>query len=461
MLTILHTNDLHSHTNILPRLAALIQRERQRAPSALLVDACDMAMDRPVQGLNVKLARALRYDALTTGNYENEVRAGRAALAQIGASCVVANIAPGALGFETTPFLLRDVNCIRVALLGLTTAPVYPIGHPLHRPNAEEVFVSDPLEAARDWVPRLRVRADLLIVLSHLGLRGDVKLAQAVPGIDLIIGGHSHHRLPSLLRIGATHIAQAGVNGAYLGVIDVRQRAGGFQLEGRLAPVWQEVEPDRKFAEDIRAFIAQNAPAELEAWGKTDSDCWADPWQENAWANFVTDSLRAHAEADICFFKAGSLIPALDAGLVRKWDVEQCINMEPEDLVRMTLSGEAVRAICEHSVADLPWDDSAHVARNFCMPGNTLIHASGIEATYDLQAPRGERARRLLVGGQPLDPARRYTVAVPEFLAKGYSGFHWFRDGGERHVVGSQRAVMRAALQSCHSLPPLDGRLRF
>jgi 2',3'-cyclic-nucleotide 2'-phosphodiesterase (5'-nucleotidase family) len=130
--------------------------------------------------------------------------------------------------YLNSSYLIREIRGIRLAILGLTTPSPYPAGHALHRPQAEEVPVEDAVEAARQWVPQLCQHAELVVVLSHLGLRHDIRLALEVPGIHLIIGGHSHHRLPSALRIGTTHIAQAGGGGIYLGVIDVEARGGGF-----------------------------------------------------------------------------------------------------------------------------------------------------------------------------------------------------------------------------------------
>ena len=128
---------------------------------------------------------------------------------------------------------------------GLTTPPVYPAGHPLHRRNAQEVPVDDAVTTAQHWVPQLRAAADVVVVVSHLGLRRDVELAATVPGIDLIIGGHSHHRLPTLLPIGRTTIAQAGIGGAYLGVITVTSAVGtGTELRVEL--------PDRSGIESER-----------------------------------------------------------------------------------------------------------------------------------------------------------------------------------------------------------------
>jgi 2',3'-cyclic-nucleotide 2'-phosphodiesterase (5'-nucleotidase family) len=457
MITIAHTNDLHGHDGMLPRLAALIRRERQRSPDMLLLDAGDMGIDDSLGSLSIDILRTFGYDAITSGNHENEVRSGRAALARLGVPCLVANVGPNALGFDTPPYLMRRVDGLAVAILGLTTAPVYPIGHPLHRPNADEIPVTDPLAAAQAWVPYLRPQADLLVVLSHLGLRRDLVLARAVPGIDLIVGGHSHHRLASPLYIDDTAIVQAGMFGAYLGVVDIERAPNGFHFRSRLEPIWQDVEPDVEITRRIDSALALHLPDGLAVHGQTDG-CWADPWQENAWANFVTDAFRTHSGADIAFTKASSVLPALDPGPLREWDLNCAVDLRDDMLIGLSTRGDAIRAICEHSVGELADDEGLQTGGEHRLPANPMLQCSGLRLKYDLRRPSGSRVLRIQTDSGDLDSARHYRVVTNAFLAKGYSGFHWFPETAPHSVAGSMRRALLESLLHTDRLPPIDGR---
>jgi 5'-nucleotidase len=467
MVAILHTNDLHNCVGMIPRLSALVARERQCSPDALLLDAGDAALGGQDADLGVGLLKSLRYDALVTGNAENDVPEHRVNFSRVGAPVVVANIASGALGFPTVPYLIRDVGGTRLAILGLTALSPYPPGHRLHRPNAQEVPVHDAVEAACRWVPDLVDQADLVVVLSHLGLRDEVHLALQISGIDLIIGGHSHHRLPSLLRVGSTHIAQAGSGGAYLGVLSIETSGDGPQFSGRLEPVWQNIVEDEEAAGATLAYLTKRRPDALEIVGSTLEGCWADPWVENSWANFVTDRLCEYSGADIAFYGAMSVIPALDPGEVTLWDLGRCMPGAEWDeamgiggIVRMQLSGEAILEICEHSVSHLARDLHPQVPPQFCLPVG-LLHASGLRVVFDLLRPQGERVAHLSVGGDAVDTRRIYSVATSGFLAKGYSGYRWFREGAGREVLDSVRSFAQASLREGTPLPELDGRLQF
>ena len=468
MLTILHTNDLHGNLAVLPRLAALIARERARDPEALLLDAGDFALSGPSASLGVQLLSGLGYDAIAPGNAENDVPEQRAALARIGAPVLAANLAGDTADYPARPWIIRSVAGRRIAILGLTTPPayqattLYPTSHPFRRLPAESTPVGDPLSAAQHWVPRLRRQADLVVVLSHLGLWHDVQLAAQVPGIDLIVGGHSHHRLPQLIQIGATAIAQAGVAGAYLGVIAIAEQDGRLHYNGRLEPVWQAIDADGEVRRQIDTYLEQHMPEGLEIIGRTQG-CWADPWRENRWANFVTDRLREYAGADLCLYKASMLIPALDPGSLTAWDLAQSFPSTGElgDLVRMQITGAAIYASFEHSVVGLPRDVDARIPGSLDLPCNTLLQASGMRVAFDLRWPEGQRVRALAIGGQPIELGRLYSVVTSGFLARGYSGFGWFREGAGQERIGTVRQVITEALREPQRLPAIDGRMSF
>ncbi len=74
-----------------------------------------------------------------------------------------------------------------------------------------------PIETAARVVADLRSKCDLLIALTHIGHRQDLKLAETVPGIDIILGGHSHTLLEAPDRAGTTWICQGGSHGRYVG----------------------------------------------------------------------------------------------------------------------------------------------------------------------------------------------------------------------------------------------------
>jgi hypothetical protein len=249
-----------------------------------------------------------------------------------------------------------------------------------------------------------------------------------------------------------------------LGVITIEEQHGRFRFTGRLEPTWQAIDSDSGSQRQIACHLRQHLPEALEVVGGT-AGCWADPWSENGWAKFVTDSLRHYAQADLCLYKASMLIPALDSGPVTRWDLAHCLSGglplsgQAGELIRMQLSGTAIRAICEHSVVGLPRDVDHRIPATFHLPCNTFLHGSGLQVTFNLSRPEGNRVQSLAIGGKSLDLRQRYSVVTSNFLARGYSGFHWFRDGTDRCVIAATDEVIATALAEWWQLSAIDGRL--
>ena len=89
--------------------------------------------------------------------------------------------------------------------------------------------ILDPVATVRSYVPEVRSQSDVVILLSHLGLEEDLKLAEAVPDIDIIVGGRSRKVLGAPERIADTVIVQMGYDGEWLGRLDV-----AFSSEGKI-----------------------------------------------------------------------------------------------------------------------------------------------------------------------------------------------------------------------------------
>src|SRR6185437_10804091 len=107
-----------------------------------------------------------------------------------------------------------DGKPMRIAVLGLVGTDV---GWP------KEVHATDPIQAAKKYVPELRKKSDFVIALTHEGLDADRRLAHAVPGINMIIGGHSQSFIqdPEKQKVGQTMIYQSSFRNQYLGVINL------------------------------------------------------------------------------------------------------------------------------------------------------------------------------------------------------------------------------------------------
>lgn len=244
-ITILHTTDLHGHVwpardydgteglGGLLRVATVIEQLREANPDALLVDAGDLYQG----GMESYLTRGrimndalawLDFDAWVLGNHEFDWGIDVLSSAVEGSRVPVlgANVSvrPGAANplARVRPFVVRDVDGVRVALVGLSTEAIPNWSRP--HLLGDVVFI-DSVESLRSVMPAVRAqRPDVLVLVVHQGYRpfGDNpanqinRIARNFPEFDLIIGGHSHQPIEHVLVNGVLY-TQAGYYGIWLG----------------------------------------------------------------------------------------------------------------------------------------------------------------------------------------------------------------------------------------------------
>ncbi len=119
-------------------------------------------------------------------------------------------------------YVIKEVDGLRIGIFGLITHRA-KLGNP-------DLLIDDPYETAKRVVSELKEKCDLVIALTHLGVSDDKRLAQQVPGINIIVGGHSSSKLETPLRVNDTIILQAYLQGRYLGRLDLTIRNGSLDF---------------------------------------------------------------------------------------------------------------------------------------------------------------------------------------------------------------------------------------
>lgn len=216
-LTILHTNDLHGQLS--PEKAAFL--ESLRAEADLYFDSGDCIK---TGNLGFPIGREPVWDRLreagcdagTIGNRESHVvEAGfQAKIAGASHPLLCANMRRKGAGLVFPPSLLMERGGFRVGVFGV----MVPMVTERMATQAASAYLWDPpIESARPVFAELRAQSDLVIALTHIGFAEDQKLAAALPGLDLILGGHSHTVLEQPFRVGGTAICQVGSHAKFIG----------------------------------------------------------------------------------------------------------------------------------------------------------------------------------------------------------------------------------------------------
>jgi 2',3'-cyclic-nucleotide 2'-phosphodiesterase (5'-nucleotidase family) len=119
------------------------------------------------------------------------------------------------------PYVIREIGGVRIALLGLLSPDLNPQVASAIKTAQAKVLIEEPVKIVQETLPRLQGRADILVLLSDLGVIGDQMLARSVGGIHFILGGHEGRPLQMGNRVGQTFIFQSSSKGMYLGKLRI------------------------------------------------------------------------------------------------------------------------------------------------------------------------------------------------------------------------------------------------
>jgi len=464
-LTILYTNDLHAQLDPIvatwlpdrPRLGGLyslsgaIARLRNDRDDVILVDAGDLLSGPAVSTLTrgeapFDLLDAMGYDAMAIGNHEFDVSVPR--LEELMWSTAVPVLSANTYWRGTDrrfarPYVIVRRGGIRVALIGVIGADAAQVTLPAQVRNLE---FRDPAHELKPLVEALRTEVDVVVVLAHEGKTGpmqedaenhpeaqrdfdtDVALAAAVPGIDVLVGGHAHRGIDPPFRepSNGTIIVQTFGHSTSLGVLDLTLPAAGkgvVSFRGRLERVWSDRETPMpevtRRAAHWRSVIAAMASRPVcEASAPITRDYAA----ASPLGNLLTDLMRSHSGTDIALYNSGGLRADLPAGTVTRVHVTSVLPFNNRVVV-LRLKGAAIRAALEQGLSG----------------EHGMVQQSGIVVRFDPEAPAGRRLVFAMVKGTPLDDGTTYTVATIDFLVQGGDGYNSLGTG---EVVSTARETI-------------------
>ena len=414
------TGDIHGRASQSARLYTLYRREREKAESegrtCLFFDAGDTS-DRKEDYCSLtfgtaytRIINSFNYDALVVGNDVGMVYGPeklKTVVRRLNAPVLGANFRNGLepLLEGLTENLILEAAGIKLGIFGLTS--------PWNRIyEGYGYFFPDMKQVASRQVEALKSRgADVILMLSHLGLDEDLRIAGHLPAIDLVLGGHSHALSPrGVFTKHGVLIHHTGKYGEYLGRVDFDFNRDTGRAENKSASVIP-VDPEEKEAAEILAALDEAREEGRQAGMRIAGTCprFLDLgyWEDCGLGRFAADALRAHYGAEAAMVASGNFHQALRSGQISLADLNQsCFSTANPCLSRIT--GAALREALERG-----WkEDFSHLYH----PGLRgaplgIPQISGIQARVDPSDPRGPRLTGVWVNGEPLNEKREYSLA--------------------------------------------------
>lgn len=333
---IYHTNDLHSHFENWPRIAHFIKERRRLHDEAGEysfafdigdhVDRAHPLTEGTLGTYNIDLLNESRFHAVAIGNNEG-ITMPREALNRL---------------YEHASF---PVICANLFEKNGETRPDWLVPHTFFQAGDTTIAVTSataqytafyelldwcvtlPVDELKKQIAMLKKRADIVIVLSHLGMYDDEKLAEETEA-DVILGGHTHHVFHEGKIVNGTLLAAAGKYGYFAGHVEldldvesgrvVAKRARVFETNRSLKPPHDEQAQQERFEERGRQALSVpvvhlNKPIESH---------WFDP---SPLPQMLTEALTDWCQADCSFLNAGVVLGHLPAGNVTKYDLHKLL----------------------------------------------------------------------------------------------------------------------------------------
>ncbi|GGG26636.1 bifunctional metallophosphatase/5'-nucleotidase [Paenibacillus abyssi] len=434
---LLHSNDIHSRLEQASKISTYITEERRMVGSdRLLVVDCGDHMDRmrmETEGsdgrVNIELMNEAGYEAAAIGNNEGltyskeELERAYRSYARFPALC--ANLfdrESGELPEWLLPRLIINKNGWRIGLTSVTAQ--YDSFYSLLGWEAR-----DPFAAAAEQIEWLRPRVDVVVVVSHLGLSMDERMAEQIGGIDLILGAHTHHLLLEPIMIGDTTICAAGKFGEHLGRVEIAMDPISERPVFRASCV-----PMAAYAEDpeaaaiISGFRETGERRMSRVIARLDAPLPVQSERESPLGNLLAAGLRRWTDAEIGIVNAGQLLGGLAQGDVTEAQLH-ALCPSPINPCRMLLSGRHIRIALEEAL--LPEFVEMPI-RGFGFRGLVLgtLAVDGMEIVYNPELPAYGKIVDMKVAGAPFDEDRSYIVGTIDMFTFG-AGYKSLKEGRE------------------------------
>lgn len=418
---ILHTNDMHAKIDNLSKLAYLADSLRSTHPYVFLVAAGDNFTGNPVVDMvedkgypMIELMNMCGYNLSCFGNHEFDL--GQETLnkrrAQATFPFISCNIDAGTSALvQPEPYYLLKAGKTKIPVLGIIQLGDngLPDSHPSRLGG---IKFYDGITKAKEYT-WLKKKYGMMIALTHLGIEGDVPLAQQMPELDLIIGGHSHTTMEKPLVENGVTIVQTGSSVKNVGKTTL------FIYKKKILEIKYELIPMASLKNAKPEMVAlinkYNDNEELSRVVGVASSPFSN---EVELGSMMTDAITSVIKTDFAFQNAGGVrIPTLPAGDIKLKDVYR-IDPFGNQVVLFTMNTTEIKTLIKNAYNREKSIDLYPSGMKYTV----YTDASGIctdVALYDLS-------------GKPVDDSREYKVGINSYIAASYRFDH--RDAGTTHV---------------------------
>jgi 5'-nucleotidase len=418
---IYHTNDLHSHFENWPRIRDFLKRRKQWHEEALdevylfdigdHVDRWHPFSEGTLGKGNVEMLNDAGYDAVTIGNnegitfsYEELNELYRKAEFDV----VVANLytKDDKLPTWAKPYhLYKTRSGMKIGVLGLTAhfAPFYkPLGWNIY----------SPLDQLSFWLKELAPQSDMIVLLSHLGIRDDEWIAEKFDDVDIILGAHTHHIFHEGKEVNGTLLGAGGKHGNYVGHIMLEVDTESRKIVSRKAQLYEQDHLPASEGEDsqIKEWLDKGREQLGDRVVFLENDLEADWFNPSELPQLLSDGLLEWCDADCAFLNNGLLLEGLKKGEVTRFDIHRILP-HPINPCVITLTGAEMKEVLK---ATRDHDLHHFQVKGLGFRGKIMGEFSYSEVSF------GKEMQHIYISGEMIDPHKSYKLATSDMFTFGH-----------------------------------------
>lgn len=423
-----YTNDFHSYFDHWSRVATFMKMKRitsaEKGESSWLIDIGDHVdrvhpiTEATMGKANVNVLNELAYDFVTIGNNEGLTLAHKDlyhlyddANFDVICSNLQCTISENPTWLHRSK-IVTSKHGVKIGLLGLT-APFNPYYHLLGW-HIEEV--SEVLEKE---IARLHDKVDVMVLLSHLGIHEDQRIATLFPQIDCIIGGHTHHLYRTGEIIGNTLLTAAGKQCAFVGEVTLTWDHQAGHLVGQEAYATEITH----FHRDLRTEQQITELSEMASVILNKKIIFVDKVIKNNWfketkiMKQLTEKMRQWTNADCAMLNAGLLLDEFPAGEITYAEVHR-ICPHPINPCVVSLTGAELLEVVRASLSK-PFMEMK--LKGFGFRGEVIgrMIFAGLEVKTDFTKDGIEHVTSVTWNGKAIERERNYRVATADTFTFG------------------------------------------
>ncbi len=478
--TILETSDIHGSIapwdyatdkfddKGLAKVATVINAERAKDPTLLLVDCGDNLQDNLIQEFrNEKISpmvgamNLLGYDAHILGNHEFnfEFKNLQKNIKTFKAPVVNANIYKGKKRW-VNPYIIKEVNGVKVAIIGIVAPHIdrWEASNPEHFKGLRFTL---PMEEVGKTIEEIGDKADVMVVVSHYGVDGEYgcegmgpvsnKYADKIP---VFLVGHAHSVLSYTTPAGAL-IVEPGSKGSHVAKVtmDFEKVDGKWKLtekKGELLPVAKaNIEPDKTVMDYIQPTHEKSRAIANTVVGKVGADFLPSLWwnglngiptatlQDTAMIDLINKVQMEVTGADVSLAALFDSTSDLPAGDFRKRDGVKIYKYD-NTLMAVKITGKQLKAIMEEQGGKFfnqfkPGDVTISFNENIRMYMYDMF--AGVDYEVDISEPVGKRIKNVMYKGAPLKDDQSLILALNNYRYGGLSSAGFISDSTAPDVL--------------------------